>query len=625
MSKVKIAKDRIKSQIEAIKRINDDPKKSAAIMDKLLKDLPSTDSLLKKNLSDLQNKKRKNKENNNNVFDDLLDIVQQFIEKDRTIEDSESLSNYQKLKSFSLISADKTLKKSQNVIMDNVKKAFFVGDGICGTNIEMPESQTRIKPSEFDFFDTLQIDPSTTTGKVLYEDDKDKNLVKMNKKLYENFSGGVYTFTSNNGNSLFDMTWDATNQEYVFSNLTNSNNVETFFNDYYSSIEFLDLSGVTKNTMLMVLQGDGTETPLFQKATNDLNRLLNKLCALCGNPSPSSGLNQNPTTQINENDEDVEEYFDFDNTDGVDVESEYARYQRVLLFKDCNNFESPVNPQHFEDFVYLFSKKTLNDSINNAILHAAGEAYENSGQTQPLFNFQLSLTLSFVKNLPKALIGTILSPKYMLPIVLMYKGVLQQGVQTVREFMKALSKMFNQIIRDLYWIFITEFWRLVKIELLSLLAKFAKKILKTKFKRYYLLISVLIAFLTKILSLNLKNCNDLYKAIQSAIDLSLLGLPTNLNVPNLLLSFADFKPGYSPERSFMNISQRLEAAGISMGPIYGESNNLNDVVKSIIDGHIEEQDTNSYVETSNKPITIPIPGNPIRIPEGIIRVVGNIR
>ncbi len=624
MSKIKIAKDRIKSQIEAIKRINDDPKKSGAVLDKLLKDLPSTDSLLKKNLSDLQNKKRKNKENNNNVFDDLLEIVQQFIEKDRTIEDSEGLSNYQKLKNISLQSADKTLKSSQNVIMDNVKNAFFVGDGICGTNLEMPTSEIRLSPSEFDFFDTLQIDPSTTTGKVLYEDEKDKNLVKMNKKLYENFSGGVYTFTSNNGNSLFDMTWDSTNQEYIFSNLTNSNNIETFFNDYYSSIEFLDLSGVTKNAMLMVLQGDGTETPLFQKATNDLNRLLNKLCALCGNPSQSSSLNQNPTTQINENDEDVTEYFDFNNPNGVDFDEENARFRRVLLFKDCNNFESPLNPQHFEDFVYLFNKKTLNDSINNTLLHAAGEAYENSGQTQPLFNFQLSLTLSFVKNLPKALIGTILAPKYMLPIVMMYKSI-QQVPQLVREFMKTLSKMFNQIIRDLYWIFITEFWRLVKIELLVLLSKFAKKILKTKFKRYYLLIGVLIAFLTKILSLNLKNCNDLYKAIQTTIDLSLLGLPTNLNVPNLLLSFADFKPGYSPERSYMNISQRLEAAGISMGPIYGESNNLNDLVKSIIDGHIEEQDTNSYVETSNKPITIPIPGNPIRIPEGIIRVVGNVR
>ncbi len=624
MSKVKIAKDRIKAQIEAIKRINDDPKKSSAILDKLVKDLPSTDSLLKKNLSDLQNKKRKNKENNNNVFDDLLEIVQQFIEKDRTIEDSEGLSNYQKLKNISLQSADKTLKSSQNVIMDNVKKAFFAGDGICGTNLEMPLSEVRLKPSEFDFFDTLQIDPSSTTGKVLYEDEKDKNFVKMNKKLYENFSGGVYTFTSNNGNTLFDMTWDSTNQEYIFSNLTNSNNIETFFNDYYSSIEFLDLSGVTKNAMLMVLQGDGTETPLFQKATNDLNRLLNKLCALCGNPSQPSSLNQNPTTQINENDEDVTEYFDFNNPTGVDFDEENARFRRVLLFKDCNNFESPLNPQHFEDFVYLFNKKTLNDSINNTLLHAAGEAYENSGQTQPLFNFQLSLTLSFVKNLPKALIGTILAPKYMLPIVMMYKSI-QQIPQLVREFMKALSKMFNQIIRDLYWIFITEFWRLVKIELLVLLSKFAKKILKTKFKRYYLLISVLIAFLTRILSLNLKNCNDLYKAIQSAIDLSLLGLPTNLNVPNLLLSFADFKPGYSPERSYMNISQRLEAAGISMGPIYGESNNLNDLVKSIIDGHIEEQDTNSYVETSNKPITIPIPGNPIRIPEGIFRVVGNVR
>jgi hypothetical protein len=156
--------------------------------------------------------------------------------------------------------------------------------------------------------------------------------------------------------------------------------------------------------------------------------------------------------------------------------------------------------------------------------------------------------------------------------------------------------MYTQIIRDLYWIFLAEFWKLVKVELLKLLSKTAAKILKNQLIRYSILISTLISLLNKILSQNLDNCNSLYQVISDTIDaalsVSMAGLPT----PPFLLLMAAQKPGYSTDRAFMNITEKLQQSGMDIGPIYGESNNVLDLVKSVVDGNDEELVKNGKVE-----------------------------
>jgi hypothetical protein len=451
----------------------------------------------------------------------------------------------------------------------------------------------------------------------------------MNQLLYSGFTTGQ-TFTTKDGNTLFDFNWDQGSQKYTFSNLnTATPNVNEFLTSYYSNIEFLDISGVTKTAMLMTLQGDGTEPPLFDKGFNDLNRLLSKLCALCNNPT-TTGTNQNTTNQFNENDEDIEFYFDFDNLEGIDLDDENSRYKKVLRFKDCNNFESESDTSHFEDFVYLSSKKNLNDAVNNALLNAASAAHDTSDSSIPLDNFHLSLLNTFILNLPKALIGSVLSPKYMLPIVLVYKSVVSGAgglVESAKVIMKKLSKLFNEIIKNLLWKFLAEFWKRIKIDLLNFLQKLALKILKNKAKRYFVIITALIALLTKLLESGLDNCDTLFKLITQAIDLALKGAVAGIGpqIPGFLLGLSHFLPGYSSDRAYLNVTEKLESSGISVGNIFGEANNLNSLVKSIIEGHTEETDANSFIQVSTQEVIIPTPfGLPIIIPPGIITSSGKM-
>jgi hypothetical protein len=271
----------------------------------------------------------------------------------------------------------------------------------------------------------------------------------------------------------------------------------------------------------------------------------------------------------------------------------------------------------------MSQKKNINDAINDALLHSAGEAYEKSGQSQPLDNFHISIMNSFIANLPNALMGAILSTKYILPITLIYKATTGTE-ETIKVLMKKLSRLFTQILKDLYWLFIEQFWRLIKVELLALLSKTAAKILRNKFADYTLIISTLIALLTEVLDGALDNCDGLYGVISKTIEVALSGIGGTPAIPGLLLSLSDLKGGYSTDLAHMNIMQRLESSGVNTSVINGESNKLQDLVKGVLDGHWFTQKKHGYTEASNQLVILPPPvlGVPMILPPGLIRSVG---
>lgn len=634
-NKIKETRKKIKSKVEAIKRSKDNAKKDVQkfIDGYESKALHGAEDL-SKTLSDFVSKKSKKLENGANragdVFSDLIDTIEGFLNgKGLKVEPTDRLFTKQRLRQITNESANATLKSAQQIILEATQKILFAGDGICGTNTTFGATTSiTLSPKEFDFMNILTISPTTCSGKIVYEPvSPNKGYVKMNRSLYNTFSGNTQTFNSVNGNKLFDLLWSGDTQQYVVSGLgTSSNSIKTFLTDYYSSIEPVDFSGVTKTAIYLTLHGCGDEPPLFDKGWNDLNRLLQKLCALCGNPS--NGKIPNATSEFNENDEDIQSYFNFDDVEGIDLDDEKDRLDKVLKFRDCNNFKVPVNSSHFEDFVD--DDGNLNDAVNDALLNSAMDAHNQSDGNIPPDNFHLTLLNTFILNLPKALIGSVLSPKFFLPIIIIYKVVVAgvgAAIKSAKEIMKVLWKLFYYVITKLLWKFISEFWKRVKRDLLLFLVDIAATILGNKTKRYRKMLLALIAILTKILENGLDNCKDLYEMINLSIDLALSGLGGGLNggfsssgISAFMLPFFLKKPGYSEDRATINAIQKMEEKGLSTAPIFGEPNNLIKFVQSVIEGHTEEMDNSSYVAVGNKEVVIPVPGlsGPLVIPPGVI-------
>lgn len=622
MSKVEKTRSKIRSKLDAIKAINNDPslvdKMFNDVFDKNKEDLPDIGGFMQKRVTDLTSKIKGKSKNKKDVFGELIKTVEGFLGTDK--QDNSNLNKKplvkSKLKKYAKESAHLTLQDSKNIVLKSVKETLFGGDGVCGGNSTFPSDNISLSPKEFDFMNILKLDPDSMSGTIMYENqDVNQGHVKLNRKLFESFDNpNPYYFQTKDYNTLFSLQWDANGQEYNVSGLqgpTNQTQVGDFLTNYYNGIEYPDIQHVVKTAMLMTLQGDGGEPSSFGAGMNDLNRLLQKLFALCGTPPKKNPLSANATEQFGEDDEDITSYFDFDDVEGIDLDDESNRKRRVLKFRDCDNFEVPINSNHMEDFVFLLNGKDLDQNVDDTLLNAAADASEQGGLG--IDELQISILNSFILQLPKALVSSVLSPKIFLPVVILYKQF-QNVVLTVKELMKKLAKLFVNIVKALFWKFLGEFWKFVKRDLLEFIKKIAKKILAKKLKRFKGIILALISLLIKILTEQLESCEQIFNVILQTIQ-GALNVPIKIPVPGLLLVFSDLLPGFSADRAFMNVNERLTAMGVNMEPLYGSENDLNSIIKGVIDGYTDEVDANSYIKIALKPSVIPAgPGGAVITP-----------
>jgi hypothetical protein len=613
-------KNTVRELIDTINKISDQSKNTNTLYDSIKNDLPSEKGIIPRKIGDYSDISKTKNVNKQDIFEDLIKTFEGFVGvNDNNITERPIVKN--KIRRYTEESAKTALRSSKQMFIDEIKNNFFIGDGVCGSNIIITGDTITLAPKEFDLTNMLKIDPESTSGTILYESTEDTGEIKMNRELYNLFdsSGNTFNFDNNTGGTLFNMSWNDINQEYNISGLTSVNKVIEFVNDYYSLIDFPNINDVIKQAMLMTIQGDGTESKTFSIGTDMLERLLNKMFSACGQQTTKLPLNQ---TAVEE--EDQESYFDFDDVEGINIDDEDARSRRVLKFVDCNNFEIPINTNHIEDFAYFSSKKNINENVTNTLNKVAIEAYEESEKSITLQNLEISLTGLYILKVPRAIISTVLSPKMIYPIVTLYK-VLNNStiVIDVKDIMKRLSKLFFSIIKKIFWKFIKEFWGYMKKEMLIFVTKIALKIIKNKLKRWKTIIIALISLLIKLLTTTIDSCGSIYKAILDTIE-SALNVNVNIPIPGILLLFADSLPGYSSEKAYMNVVNNLTASGIEMGTLYGRDNKLNDMIKGILEGHTQEMDTNSYVKITLKEAVLPSSLVSTFITPGTVMGVGKV-
>jgi hypothetical protein len=633
MASTSAQKQQVISKIRAVTKIVNDPSTNpldsfidntvGSLMDDGFK---TFDKQQPKKLTDLQSKTSKKKENKTDIFGDMIDIADAFLsganKKTMYAEFPESKS---RLKQITNESIEETIKSSKSIISNAVQQTLFVGDGICGTTKVFPSDTMSIKPSEFDFMNTLQLDPLSNAGQIMYEG-INKGQTQLNTELYNLFSGGTLGVNTPSGENLMNLTWDSPTQTYSISGLTGDtgNTINQFIEGYYSTIEHIDISGVTKMATLMTLQGDGNEPISFDIGMNELNRLLSKMLKSCTAPQKTNLTSSN----FNQNDEIEESYFDFNDVEGIDLDEESRRLEKVLKFKDCGNVIVPTDKSTFEDFVYLTrstSKLNINQVVDSTLYNVSIMSYQNS-QTSQVQNYHINLINNFILNMPKAMIGSLLSPKFLLPISIVYKSVVAAGtsaLSSAKEIMKSLYKLFNRIIKDIFWKFLQEFWGRVKKDLLDFLKAFALKIIKDKAKKYALILAGLIALLQAILKTDFDDCNSMYNLITNTINTALSAASVNLPLSGLLASFSNLRGGTDPNSMLMGFVENAQKNGVNITDIHGEPNKMINMAKTTINSIMDNIASNSVIAGGNEEgFGLSASGEPVFIPRGSIKMNG---
>ena len=603
----------IRAKLDAIKKLADEKPTYVDDVFDLVKDqMPDIDGSIKRKIDDFKNKRKAKQTQKKDIFGELIKTFEGFLGSNETnsVNSKQKPVVKNKLKYYAKESSNITLRESKQIVMDSVKSSFFSGGGVCGSNSIMPLNNVDISPKEIDFLNMLKVAPDSNTGQIMYETDSSTGFVKMNKELYNNFdSSSTYFFNNKDYKTIFSMQFNNSSQVYNISGLqgvSGTTTVENFLTDYYSAIEYPDITNVTKQAMMMTVQGMDDAPQSFTAGMNNLNRILQKLFAVCNKPQKnSSPLNENAVDSTDNEQDDVESYFVFDDVEGIDIDDENARLRRVMRYADCGNFESPVNKNHLEDFVHFTKKdgKNLNSIIDNTLNKVAAESHEQSGGSIGLDNLQASITGLFILNLPKALIQAILSPKLFLPIVIIFK-LFKGAVATAAEILRRMAKLFFDIIKKLFWKFIQAFWKFIKKDLLDFVKKVAKSIILSKIKRWKGILLALITLLLKLLTTKLDSCEAIFNAILSTIN-GAINKNLKIPIPGILLMLADKLPGFSPEKAYMSTIENMTRSGLVTGPLYDRENKWNKALKATIDGYSKTMDEDSFVKIGLKPSVIP--------------------
>ena len=606
------------SKIETVKKLTESPINLSDLdFNAYGKNLSQNiDNKVNSAVSDIKNQQIKVKIPPLPIFDNMLNIANSFLSEPKINVDHKDKTIIR----YTIDSASKAIAGSKEILKQELGTLLSgsISD-ICSGNATVSNDKTyQLSPKEFDFMNVLKVNPTSLSGKIIYENPKIENgKVKFDTELFKTFDTSSYDFTSISGKDLFNITWN--NGQQLYNVQTNDGVLElrNFFDEYYESIDFPNPENIIKTTMMLVLQG-GEDDPIdFTFGINNLEKIIKKILSYCNLlNTEQKPFKNNPTDTFNEDDVDIQKFFDFEDNEGIDIDSENDRYKRVLKFRDCDNIETKVNTNHIEDFVYLNNLDP--DSILDTLKKASNDVSDGDNNM-----FYLSLLNSFILKVPSAIMSAVLSPKMLFPIIFAYKVIqnttLAEIENDIKILMGKLSKLFYNIIRKLFKIFITRFWNLIKKDLLKFISSVASTILLNKIKRYKTIVLALIALLTNLLTRGINNCLDLFSLIGLTINAA-FSVPVKVPLPGILLSLSDLLPGYSADRAYMGCVEKLQNSGIETGPLYGEPNKLLSMIKGVFDAHTEETDSNGYVSVSNKEIILPFG----IIPPGVLSSSGKM-
>ena len=147
---------------------------------------------------------------------------------------------------------------------------------------------------------------------------------------------------------------------------------------------------------------------------------------------------------MNKNDNVDESFFEFTDIDLRFIDSRVSDIKRgVIEFEECETVKLPVDSDSItnalNNLVFVDGKNNSN-SIDDAA-NLTDVLTKNPGW----FPLEINIDLSFLKEFPKAMVSTVLSPKVVLPLMVITKSLGQKldlKVSSFMDFAKNLKSFF---------------------------------------------------------------------------------------------------------------------------------------------------------------------------------------
>jgi hypothetical protein len=617
------------NKLENYQRYEEFKEKKAELIEKKGEAFEQLKEKITKPLGQWEENKTKWLDEKKSLFDDLLDTYK----LSRKQQNSDVDNNDPYLKKVFIKSVRQVEPQIKTILSECIVKALG-----CTIDQEIQQNQTLyIKTQSVDLFNIFEISPDEKIGKLYYEQkpinynslpfSMNRELYKLVQDINQPFSvpaGNLYLGTSNT--QLFDITYvesyiDPINGPQIGSfykvqtgQRPDPLTVDKFLLDYYSTLGFLDyktLLGNLANIITGCISKERNEG--YQKIAflQKLNIFIQRIFGLCFDSNKE--IDTSGTAKVSENDNIDDSFFELTDFDLRFIEQKTSDIKLgVIEFEDCENVKVPMNTEALIDSILQI---TFNeDNVNNQIDQAADVLNNITDDS-----FRLSLDLEFIKQFPKAIVQTILSPKVILPIMIVVKALGQEIGNQVRnavEFFRLFKSFVIEFVSRIGGLFIKILFDIIKKDVRTLVSGILRDIVQEKKDKLKGMTTSLIAIASPLLVLgaikSFRECQSIINQIEKILSLvqgsksgSTGRNPLTSDIPLPLLYSAKYLDGFSSTRAYLNILQRMQRLGIPTEPMPdGTPNQFLLVVQAIVEGMDQEMSENGKVAIALPPLTV---------------------
>ena len=482
-----------------------------------------------------------------------------------------------------------------------------------------PNQPLYIPVRSIDLLSLLKKDPSDEKNKILYE----KQSINvgsipfaMNKELYNRIQSlgtsffnqyGQY-YKGASGQNLFDIEFvlqDGLGNPGQFYKVTlqsrssGINKISETLKDYYASLDILDFNNVIAMLFEMLTGFLSIQSGSGNLKIGDFSKfqiILQRILGLCFDSNKE--IDVAGTSKTSELDEVDESFFEFTSVDLFEIEERINNiYQGVIIFEDCDNVIVPIDPVLINDAIsdlIFISGQTVDAAVDNASSAVVNASNDNG------FGIKINFDLSLLKNLPKSILFALLSPKVLLPIMVMLKSLgstIGDLVKSLMDFVKKFFRMVSQIMSQIGAIFIQELFNIIKKDIQNLLQAIILDVTKETSQTRLRIILRLIEIILTVARLikDWRECKGVVDEILQLLKIAISGFGDT--VPKPLLIATKLLSGYSASRAFVNSIEEYQKVGLPTGPMPDGSPNLGLAsLFSQLKANKKEEDENSKVE-----------------------------
>ncbi len=497
----------------------------------------------------------------------------------------------------------------ETIFVEEVKKLLG-----CDQQLKYGAQVVDIPIASIDLYKILYDSPESVSGQIHYETEPvvvQSSPFSMNRNLFDLIIQGVPYSTTHgvdykgySGQDLFDIEYIPTTEVYRVSlrnRLGGDNLVTDFISDYYQTIKVLDMRALWTSVLNNILTIDYS---ISKKGIGQIQDeetfmiILKRILGLCFDDRQE--IDVAGTSKVPELDGVDDAFFEMTDIDlrTIDQIENNAR-QGVVEFQDCTNVKLPVNNQGLYNNLRKIQDglpaKNL-DTLVNGIF----DDIPNSPYWPKLESLKITINTSIIKEVPKAIMKSLLSPKVLLPLFVMMKALnqnLANNITSLKDFAKKFKRLVINVMSRIGALFVKVMYDLIIGDLKKLLKSITKDILGNKLQKVYRVIEQLISTASLVANFvdDFRKCKNLIDSILNAIELALKTSP--INIPAPLLVLAEFRSGFDDVRAYISVLEEYQRIGIPTGPMPDGSPNIGLLAKyAEIIGVERERDANGVTK-----------------------------